>query len=172
MYLRFIEPYGPKDFTFIPDEMSRDEDIKISDEDHRLFFKYQSECKIFSIKNREGASLFDILEVSDNEIKVIESPMEKLQKEQTKQDDYILTNLLANTELFEMVLDMVSQSMPATMSFMAMPAGENKTKGGNNMVEVYVALIIEGVKTIEEVPQIIRPQVVKRLGQLGITVLS
>lgn len=168
MYLRFFEPYGDKDFGFIADEMYQEGDIKITDEDHKLFFKYQSECKSFSIKNREGKTLFDILEVIDNEIKVIETPMEKLQKSQVQQDSDIVTNLLANTELFEMVLNMMPQPVATTKSLGATSMTTNQLKGGENMVEVYVTLIIKGIKTVSDVPVIIQPKVVERLKQLDV----
>lgn len=83
----------------------------------------------------------------------------KLKEEQESQNQEIVTSMLANTEMFEMMLGM----MPQTFS--------NRTNGGNeNMVEVYVTLIIKGVKKIEDVPTIIRPQVIERLKQLEIQI--
>ena len=38
------------------------------------------------------------------------------------------------------------------------------------MIEVYVTLIIKGVKTIKDVPALLRPQVEERLKQLGIEI--
>jgi hypothetical protein len=170
MYLRFFEPYGDKDFGFVTDEMCQEGDIKITDEDHKLFFKYQSQCKSFSIKNREGKSLFEILEVIDNEIKVIETPMEKLQKSQVQQDNDIVTNLLANTELFEMVLNMIPKPVVATKSLGATSMTTNQMEVGDGIVEVYVTLIKKEIKTVSDIPFIIQSKVVERLEQLGISI--
>ena len=38
------------------------------------------------------------------------------------------------------------------------------------IIEVYVTLIIKGVKTIEDVPLVIREQVIERLKQLEVPV--
>ena len=38
------------------------------------------------------------------------------------------------------------------------------------MVEVYVTLIIKGLKTINQVPALIRPAVIERLEQLEINI--
>ena len=85
---------------------------------------------------------------------------ENTKKEQEQQNEEILTNMMASAEIFEMMLSM----MTATLS-------ENKNVkniGGSSMVEVYATLIIKGVKTIEDVPAIIKDQVIKRLIELEI----
>nr|DAE68336.1 MAG TPA: hypothetical protein [Caudoviricetes sp.] len=96
-----------------------------------------------------------------NKISILEAENEKLKVEQEQQNEEILVNMLANTEMFEMILGM----MPMTLS-------EDKTKnsGGNSMIEVYCTLIIKGVKTIEDVPLVIREQVIERLKQLEVPV--
>lgn len=100
-------------------------------------------------------------EILGNKISILEAENEKLKVEQEQQNEEILVNMLANTEMFEMILGM----MPMTLS-------EDKTKnnGGNSMIEVYVTLIIKGVKTIEDVPLVIREQVIERLRQLEVPV--
>lgn len=97
----------------------------------------------------------------ENKISILEAENEKLKVEQEQQNEEILVNMLANTEIFEMILGM----MPTTLS-------EDKTKnsGGSNMVEVYCTLIIKNVKTIEDVPLVIREQVIERLKQLEVPV--
>ena len=71
--------------------------------------------------------------------------------------------MLANTEMFEMILGMT----PTTLSI----EDENtKNNGGSKMVEVYCTLIIKNVKTIEDVPLVIREQVIERLKQLEVPV--
>ena len=82
----------------------------------------------------------------------------KTSEEQEVQDQKITTTMLANTELFEMMLN-----------FMPKQLDDKQFRGGEkNMVEVYVTLIIQGDKTLEQVPAIIRPQVEAKLRLLGI----
>ena len=71
--------------------------------------------------------------------------------------------MLANTEMFEIILGM----MPMTLSI---DEKNTKNSGGSSMIEVYVTLIIKGVKTIEDVPLVIREQVIERLKQLEVPV--
>lgn len=79
-------------------------------------------------------------------------------EEQEIQDQKITTTMLANTELFEMMLN-----------FMPMQLDSKQFRGGEmNMVEVYVTLIIQGDKTLEQVPTIIRPKVEAKLRLLGV----
>ena len=96
-------------------------------------------------------------EVQNNKISILEGENEKLKLEQEQQNEEILVNMLANTEMFELILGMIPMSI-------------NENKGGNSMIEVYVTLIIKGVKTIEDVPLVIREQVIERLKQLEVPV--
>ena len=100
-------------------------------------------------------------EILGNKISILEAETEKLKVEQEQQNEEILVNMLANTEMFEMILGM----MPTTLS-------EYKTKnnGGSSMIEVYCTLIIKNVKTIDDVPLVIREQVIERLKQLEVPV--
>lgn len=100
-------------------------------------------------------------EILGNKISILEAENEKLKVEQEQQNEEILVNMLANTEMFEMILGM----MPTTLS-------EYKTKnnGGSSMIEVYCTLIIKNVKTIDDVPLVIREQVIERLKQLEVPV--
>ena len=84
--------------------------------------------------------------------------IEKLKAEQCQQNEEILVNMLANTEMFEMILGM----MPTEINL--------NSKGVNPMVEVYVTLIIKGVKSVEDVPLVLREQVIERLKQLEVPV--
>lgn len=79
----------------------------------------------------------------------------KVEESQNRQDREIIDSLLASTELFEMVMAM----MPVTIN-----TKENERVNG--MVTVYVTLILKGVKTIEDVPAVIRPQVQEQLDLL------
>lgn len=100
------------------------------------------------------------IEIIQDKISVLEAENEKLKVEEEKQNEEILVNMLANTEMFEMILGM----MPTTLSI------ENKNNGGSNMVEVYVTLIIKGIKAVEDVPLAIKEKVIERLKQLEIPV--
>ena len=96
-------------------------------------------------------------------IKSVGNKISILEAEQEKQNEEILVNMLANTEMFEMILGMT----PTTLSI----EDENtKNNGGSKMVEVYCTLIIKNVKTIEDVPLVIREQVIERLKQLEVPV--
>ena len=100
-------------------------------------------------------------EILGNKISILEAENEKLKVEQEQQNEEILVNMLANTEMFEMLLGMI----PMTLS-----KDKTKNNGGNSMIEVYCTLIIKGVKTIEDVPLVIREQVIERLKQLEVPV--
>ena len=103
------------------------------------------------------------LEEQERKISILEAENEKLKVEQEQQNEEILVNMLANTEMFEIILGM----MPMALSI---EDKNTKNNGGSNMVEVYVTLIIKGVKTIEDVPLVIREQVIERLKQLEVPV--
>jgi hypothetical protein len=103
------------------------------------------------------------IELMQEKISILEAENEKLKVEQEQQNEEILVNMLANTEMFEMILGM----MPMTLSI---EDKNTKNNGGNSMIEVYCTLIIKGVKTIEDVPLVIREQVIERLKQLEVPV--
>lgn len=102
-------------------------------------------------------------EEMENKISILEAENEKLKVEQEQQNEEILVNMLANTEMFEIILGMI----PMTLSI---DEKNTKNNGGSSMIEVYVTLIIKGVKTIEDVPLVIREQVIERLKQLEVPV--
>lgn len=103
------------------------------------------------------------LEQQAEKISILEAENEKLKVEQEQQNEEILVNMLANTEMFEMILGM----MPMALSI---EDKNTKNNGGNSMIEVYCTLIIKGVKSIEDVPLVIREQVIERLKQLEVPV--
>ena len=106
------------------------------------------------------ASNYSKLVEEDYKIKIDESrtKISVLEDEQVQQNNEILVNMLANTEMFEMILGM----MPVEINL--------NSKGVNPMVEVYATLIIKGVKSINDVPLVLREQVIERLKQLEVTV--
>ena len=110
------------------------------------------------------ASNYSKLEDQDYKIKVDESRSKifKLEEGQIIQDSEILVNMMANTEMFEIILSMLPMSSSIEKN--------TKKTGGSTMVEVYVTLILKGVKTVEDAPLVIREQVIERLKQLEVTV--
>ena len=103
------------------------------------------------------------IEIIQEKISILTEENEKLKQEQEQQNEEILVNMLANTEMFEIILGM----MPVTLSI---DEKNTKNSGGSSMIEVYCTLIIKGVKTIEDVPLVIREQVIERLKQLEVPV--
>lgn len=99
------------------------------------------------------------LEEQQEKISVLQEENKAFEEEQEKQNEEILTTMLANAEVFEMVLGMIPAEIFAKERTI-------KNGGGNSMVEVYVTLILKGVKTMEEVPVVLREQVRERLAQL------
>ena len=116
-------------------------------------------------QNKDGYSIYPASNYSklveeDYRIKTDESrtKISILEDEQVQQNNEILVNMLANTEIFEMILGMI----PVEINL--------NSKGVNPMVEVYATLIIKGVKSIENVPLALREQVIERLKQLEVPV--
>ena len=98
----------------------------------------------------------------EEQVEILQEENKNLKIEQEQQNEEILVNMLANTEMFEMLLSM----MPMILS----EDKNTKNNGGNSMIEVYCTLIIKNVKTIEDVPLVIREQVIERLKQLEVPV--
>ena len=101
------------------------------------------------MNNLITANSINILDV-DNDIKDINI------RQQT-QDDEILVNLMASVDIYEMMLNLF-----AVQTFNI----KDKKIGGDTMAEVYVTLILKGKKTIDQVPELVRPQVEAMLKQL------
>ena len=106
------------------------------------------------------ASNYSKLLDEDYRIKTDESrtKISILEDEQVQQNNEILVNMLANTEIFEMILGM----MPVEINL--------NSKGVSQIIEVYATLIIKGIKYIEDVPLVLREQVIERLRQLEVIV--
>ena len=91
----------------------------------------------------------------ENKISILEAENEKLKLEQEQQNEEILVNMLANTEMFEMLLGMIP---------MALSKDKTKNNGGNRGIcDIYASLIEKGVKTINDVPVQIVEQVKNKL---------
>ena len=140
-------------------EIKIDRDIVFGDKSDFMILKYcykQDETGYSIYPASNYSKLLD----EDYRIKTDESRAKifKLEDEQVQQNNEILVNMLANTEMFEMILGM----MPVEINL--------NSKGVNPMVEVYTTLIIKGIKSIEDVPLVLREQVIERLKQLEVPV--
>ena len=127
-----------------------------------LNYYYKPSETGYSVYPAKDYSTLELLDNTENKISILEAENEKLKVEQEQQNEEILVNMLANTEMFEMLLCMT----PMTLS----EEDKAKNSGINSMTEVYCTLIIKGVKTIEDVPLVIREQVIERLKQLEVPV--
>ena len=97
------------------------------------------------------------IELMQEKISILEAENEKLKVEQEQQNEEILVNMLANTEMFEIILGM----MPMTLSI---DEKNTKNSGGNRGIcDIYASLIEKGVKTINDVPVQIVEQVKNKL---------
>lgn len=105
-------------------------------------------------------SRVDILE---NKISALEAENKSLKIEQDQQNEEILVNMLANTEMFEMILG----EQPMTLSI---EKNIKNTGGSMGICDVYVTLIIKGIKAVEDVPLAIKEKVIERLKQLEVPV--
>ena len=147
---------------------SKDETLKEVELDRKKVFGDISDFMILNYCYKEDKTGYSIYPASDYsklveedyKIKIDNSvkSISVLKDEQIMQNEEILVNMLANTEMFEMILGM----MPTEINL--------NSKGVNPMVEVYATLIIKGVKSIDDVPLVLREQVIERLKQLEVTV--
>ena len=96
--------------------------------------------------------------LQSEEIELLKVENQELKESQLRQDNEIIESMLASTELFEMVLSMTTQTLDLGLDNI-----NKKNIGGSNMIQVYVTLILKGVKTIEDVPVMIREEVQKQL---------
>ena len=143
--------------SLIETEVNREETFGDMSDFMILNYCYKEDGNGYSIY---PASNYSKLVEEDYRIKTDESraKISVLEDEQVQQNNEILVNMLANTEMFEMILGM----MPIEINL--------NSKGVNPMVEVYATLIIKGVKSIENVPLVLREQVIERLKQLEVPV--
>ena len=76
-------------------------------------------------------------------------------EEKTKvQEEELITSLLASTDMFEMILSLLGTNIVALTE-------ENKE--ANRIIDVFVALITRGKKTLEDVPNVIKEAVKNKL---------
>lgn len=103
MYLRL---YENGEYSFIVEELKKDGDILITQEDYDKFHELQSQCKQFKVKDSTKTNLFEILEVVENNHVFNKSENELLKEEQDVQNNEMIANMLAITEMYEMLINL------------------------------------------------------------------
>ena len=143
--------------SLIETEVNREETFGDMTDFMILNYCYKQDENGYSIY---PASDYSKLVEEDYKIKTDESRTKifKLEDEQVQQNNEILVNMLANTEMFEMILGM----MPVEINL--------NSNGVNPIIEIYATLIIKGVKSIDDIPLVLREQVIERLKQLEVPV--
>lgn len=90
----------------------------------------------------------------------INNEVDTINEHQEAQDEEILNTMLATTEMYEMML-MTTMSASLNSNTFNISADNEPTTNifGMKMISIYVTLIKKGLKTIDEIPYIIREQV-------------
>ena len=86
----------------------------------------------------------------------MENKNEELQNRMTENEENIITTMMACAELYEMLLVSVE-----TYNFEG--GKDTVVKFANGMINVYAILIKKGLKTIDDVPERLKPQVIEEL---------
>lgn len=98
----------------------------------------------------------EIVEEPQEVNKTVEEKIEELKEENKTQDDLINTTMLATDEIFTMI-EPILEIVPQTISL---------ERSVSKMVDLYVAMIQRGLKTIEQVPARYREEVRRILTEL------
>lgn len=98
--------------------------------------------------------LVNVIETDKEIIKRLEEENLALQEINGIQDELIDINMMATDEVYT-ILEPILASMPQAMSL----STKNGKEGRNPMVDLYVAMIQRGLKTIDTVPVRYREQV-------------
>lgn len=101
-------------------------------------------------------SLLDSNYKLDNKTTELKEENEQLKEVNKVQDTLIDTTMVATDEMYTMIESLLPQEIIDTMI----------VKGGSKMVEMYVAMIQRGLKTIEEIPMRYRTKVKEILDEL------
>ena len=120
---------------------------------------YDSETQYLTIEDYSETDTEIIVNYSINEIVIDNTPtledrVKELEEVNAIQDTLIDVSLLATDEIFMMIEPLLSE------------ANTYNIEGSNKMVDMYVAMIIRGLKTIDEVPLRYREEVRMILEQL------
>lgn len=103
MYFRL---YENGEFSFTVEVFKKDGDILIPKEDYDKFQELQFHGKQFKVKDSTKNNLFEILEVVENEYVFNKPQSEILKEEQITQNNEITANMIAITEMYEMLLSL------------------------------------------------------------------
>ena len=96
----------------------------------------------------------------EEKIELLEDENKKIKEVNNTQDILIDTTMMATDEVYTM-LEPILEMMPMTMSI------DGEMKGGSSkMVDMYVAMVQRGLKTIEQVPVRYREEVIEILAKL------
>ena len=122
---------------------------------------------------KTGQTIFNEVEISDigeelpmsertleEKIELLEDENKKIKEVNNTQDILIDTTMMATDEVYTM-LEPILEMMPMTISI------DGEMKGGSSkMVDMYVAMVQRGLKTIEQVPMRYREEVRRILTEL------
>lgn len=122
---------------------------------------------------KTGQTIFNEVEISDigeelpmsertleEKIELLEDENKKIKEVNNTQDILIDTTMMATDEVYTM-LEPILEMMPMTISI------DGEMKGGSSkMVDMYVAMVQRGLKTIEQVPVRYREEVSRILTEL------
>ena len=96
----------------------------------------------------------------EERVELLEDENKKIKENNTTQDILIDTTMMATDEVYTM-LEPILEMMPMTISI------DGEMKGGSSkMVDMYVAMVQRGLKTIEQVPARYREEVREILAKL------
>lgn len=96
----------------------------------------------------------------EERVELLEDENKKIKEVNNTQDILIDTTMMATDEVYTM-LEPILEMMPMTMSI------DGEMKGGSSkMVDMYVAMVQRGLKTIEQVPARYREEVREILAKL------
>ena len=96
----------------------------------------------------------------EEKIELLEDENKKIKEVNNTQDILIDTTMMATDEVYTM-LEPILEMMPMTISI------DGEMKGGSSkMVDMYVAMVQRGLKTIEQVPARYREEVREILAKL------
>ena len=96
----------------------------------------------------------------EERVELLEDENKKIKENNTTQDILIDTTMMATDEVYTM-LEPILEMMPMTMSI------DGEMKGGSSkMVDMYVAMVQRGLKTIDQVPTRYREEVSRILTEL------
>ena len=126
-----------------------------------------------AISSKTGEKIIEQIEIPDineyipqhkptleEKIELLEDENKKIKEVNNTQDILIDTTMMATDEVYTM-LEPILEMMPMTISI------DGEMKGGSSkMVDMYVAMVQRGLKTIEQVPVRYREEVSRILTEL------